>query len=126
MATVYTQAGEEIVADLIDGTDTKALTVVNAFIGWGEGNSTATKADTALDNEASEDRASVALSQPAADKNEWIGTLTAIATRTITNAGLFNSSSFQNSGLVVKGDFTGIALAATGDKIEFTISLEQT
>ena len=49
--------------------------------------------------------------------------LTANAGKTITNGGLFDASTAGN--LIVKGDFTGIVLA-TGDKIEFTMTLEQT
>lgn len=62
------------------------------------------------------------VTQPTADKNQWVGTLTADAGKTITNAGLFDAASAGN--LVVAGDFTGIVLAL-GDKIEFTVSLEQ-
>ena len=123
MATVYTQAGEEKVVDLIDGVSAVHLDATNAKIGWGTGAGTAAKADTTLFTEASEARVAAAISQPAADKNKWVGTLTADAAKTITNAGLFDAATTGN--LVVKGDFTGIALAL-GDKIEFTITLEQT
>lgn len=63
------------------------------------------------------------VSQPTADKNQWVGTLTADGVKTITNAGLFDAAAAGN--LIIHGDFTGIVLAL-GDKIEFTISLEQT
>lgn len=123
MATVYTQAGEEKVVDLIDGVSAVHLDATNAKIAWGTGAGTAAKGDTTLFTEASEARVVPTVSQPAADKNQWVGTLTADAGKTITNAGLFDAASAGN--LVVKGDFTGIVLAL-GDKIEFTISLEQT
>ena len=123
MATIYTQAGEEKVVDLIDGVSAVHLDATNAKVGWGTGAGTAAKADTTLFTEASEARVAAAISQPTADKNRWIATLTADAAKTITNAGLLDAASAGN--LVIHGDFTGIALA-TGDKIEFTISLEQT
>ena len=123
MATIYTQAGEEKVVDLIDGVSAVHLDATNAKIGWGTGAGTAAKADTTLFTEASEARVAAAISQPTADKNKWVGTITADAAKTITNAGLFDAASAGN--LVVKGDFTGIALAL-GDKIELTFSLEQT
>ena len=123
MATVYTQAGEEKVVDLIDGVSAVHLDATNAKIGWGTGAGTAAKADTTLFTEASEARVAAAISQPTADKNKWVGTLTADAAKTITNAGLFDAATAGI--LVIHGDFTGIALAL-GDKIEFTISLEQT
>lgn len=123
MATVYTSAGEAKVVDLIDGTASTVLSTANAKIAWGTGAGTMVKGTTTLFTEASEARVVPTVSQPTADKNQWVGTLTADAGKTITNAGLFDAASAGN--LVVGGDFTGIVLS-TGDKIEFTISLEQT
>jgi len=123
MATVYTQMGEEKVVDLIDGVSAVHLDATNAKIGWGTGAGTAAKADTTLFVEASEARVAATVSQPVADKNQWVATMTcAGAGKTITNAGLFDAATAGN--LVIHGDFTGIALAI-GDKIEFTLSLEQ-
>ena len=123
MATVYTSAGEAVVADLIDGTSGTHLDNTNGKIGWGTGAGTAAKGDTTLFTEATEARVAVATSQPTADKNQWVATITADGVKTITNAGLFDAAAAGN--LVVHGDFTGIVLAAN-DAIEFTISLEQT
>ena len=123
MATVYTSAGEVVVVDLIDGTSAVHLDATNGKIGWGTGAGTATKADTALFIESAEARVAATVTQPTADKNQWVATITSASSQTITNAGLLNAASAGN--LIVHGDFTGIALAS-GDKIEFTISLEQT
>lgn len=123
MATVYTDAGEAAVVDLIDGTGSTHLDASNAYVAWGTGAGTAAKGDTTLFVEASESRVLAAVTQPTADKNQWVATITADAGKTITNAGLFDASTSGN--LIVKGDFTGVVLAS-GDKIEFTISLEQT
>ena len=124
MATIYTSVGETVVVDLIDGTSAVHLDATNAKIAWGTGAGTAAKGDTTLFTEAAEARVAPTVSQPTADKNQWIGTMTcAGAGKTITNAGLFDAAAAGN--LIVKGDFTGIVLAI-GDKIEFTISLEQT
>ena len=123
MATIYTSAGEAKVVDLIDGTVATVLNATNAKIGWGTGAGTAAKADTTLFVEASEARVAATVTQPLADKNQWVGTITSASAQTITNAGLLDAASAGN--LVIHGDFTGIALA-TGDKIEFTITLEQT
>jgi hypothetical protein len=119
MATVLTQVGEEWIVDKLD--ETSQLT--GDYIGWGTGAGTAAKGDTTLFTEASEARVTGTRSQPAADKIRWVGTITADGTKTITNAGNFDASTSGN--LIVKGDFTGIALAS-GDKIEFTIDLEIT
>ena len=108
---------------MIDGTDSTVLSATNAKIGWGTGAGTAVVGDTTLFTEASEARVAAAISQPAADTNRWIATITADAGKTITNAGLFDSTA--GSTLFIKGDFTGVVLL-TGDKIEFTITLQQT
>ena len=125
MATVYTQAGEEEVVDIIDGTASAPtdLGTGNNCIGWGTGAGTAVKGSTTLFTESAEARVGGTVSQAAVDKNQWVATITASANRTITNAGLFNA--VTGGVLVIHGDFTGIVLA-TGDKIEFTITLEQT
>lgn len=123
MATVYTQAGEEAVVDLIDGSSTTHLDGTNAHVAWGTGAGTAAKGDTTLFTEASEARQTAAVSQPSADINQYVATLTADGAKTITEAGLLDAASAGN--LIVHGDFAGISLAL-GDKIEFTISLEQT
>lgn len=123
MATVYTSVGETVVVDLVDGTSATHLDNTNGKIGWGTGAGTAAKGDTTLFTEASEARVAVTTSQPTADKHQWVGTITANGTKTITNAGLFDAASGGN--LIVHGDFTGIALNAN-DAIEFTITLEQT
>ena len=123
MATVYTTAGKQVLPDIIDGSSATVLSATNAKIAWGTGAGTAAVGDTTLFTEASEARVAAAISQPSADTNQWDATITADAGKTITNAGLFNSTS--GATLFIKGDFTGIVLAL-GDKIAFTIKLQQT
>jgi hypothetical protein len=123
MATVYTSAGEAVVVDLIDGTSSTHLDATNAYVGWGSGADTADKGDTTLSTEESESRVLATVSQPTADKNQWVATITADGTKTITNAGLLNAAAAGD--LIVFGDFSGIPLVLN-DAIEFTITLEQT
>ena len=123
MANIYTSAGEAVVTDLVDGTSAVHLSAANAKIGWGTGAGTAAKGDTTLFTEATEARVVPTVTQPLADKLQWVGTLTADGAKTITNVGLLDAAAAGN--LIIHGDFTGIVLAL-GDKIEFTISLEQT
>ncbi len=123
MADVYVSAGEAYVVDLIDGTQSTHLDSTNAHIAWGTGAGTAAKGDTTLFTEGPEARVVATASQPSVDINQWVATITATAARTVTNAGLFTAITAGT--LIVKGDFTGIVLAS-GDKIEFTITLEQT
>jgi len=123
MADIYTDAGEEQIVDLIDGVGSTHLDNTNGKIAWGTGAGTAAKGDTTLFTEGSESRVAVTTSQPAIDTNQWVGTITADGTKTITNAGLFNAASGVT--LIVKGDFAGIPVVLN-DQIEFTITLQQT
>lgn len=121
LAVVYTQKGEEHTADVFDGTVSNSS--INYYIGWGTGTNAAAKGDTTLQTESAESRVTATKSQPSADKNQCLGTITSAGTQTITEAGLFTASTSGN--LVIRGVFSGIALA-TGDAIEFTITLEWT
>ena len=125
MATVYTDAGEEKVVDIIDGTASSPsdLATGNNFVGWGTGAGTAAKGDTSLFTEAAETRVGGTASQSSVDINQWVAEITSASGQTITNAGLFGT--VGGSDLIIHGDFTGIALL-TSDRIEFTITLEQT
>jgi hypothetical protein len=120
MATVVTNAGLAIITNRIKGSGTEPL-----YVAWGTGAGTAAVGDTTLFTEASESRVSgtstrVTTSQTN-DTYQVVGTLTADASKTITNAGLFDASTSGN--LFVKGDFTGVALAL-GESIQFTIKVQ--
>lgn len=117
MATVFTDVGETLAADYFDGT---ANAPADYYIHWGTGTTTAAKGDTALVTPGSEARVAATKSQPTADQNRMVATLTADGTKTIAEAGLFDASTAGN--MVVRGDFAGIALNS-GDKIEFTFDL---
>lgn len=119
MASVLTQAGEELLADLIDNS----VTSTTWYGAWGTGAGTAVKGDTTLKTEASESRVTMTTyDQVLADKLRWIYTITcAGAGKTITNAGILNNST--GGTLLLIGDFTGIALNV-GDSIQFTFTFE--
>jgi len=116
MADIYTDVGETLTTDLMDGT----IAVPTWTIAWGTGAGTAAKGDTTLFTEASESRQNAALSQPSANVNQFLATITADGTKTITNAGVFDAASVGN--MLLKSDFGGVALTS-GDKIEFTFQL---
>lgn len=118
MADVFTQAGEELVTDIMDGT---TAVPANWYVGWGTGAGTAVKGSTTLNTEAAESRVATTDTQPAADKNQFVATLTSASAQTITNAGVFSAST--SGTLLIHSDFTGIALGI-GDKIEFTFGLQ--
>ena len=116
MADIYTDAGEDLTADLIDGS----ASVPTWRTAWGTGAGTASKTDTTLFTEASETRVTTVNTQPASNQNQFVATITADGIKTITNAGIFDAATTGN--MLLKSDFTGIALAI-GDKIEFTFQL---
>jgi hypothetical protein len=121
MATVLTNTGKaQMIAKLNAGEATP-------YIGWGTGAGTAGATDTTLFTEVSAERAastpSIVTTTVTNDTYRNIAILTSVAGATITNAGLFDASSSGN--LLVKGDFTGVVLAA-GDKIQFTLDIKQT
>lgn len=127
MATVYTSVGKNWVSDKLREAGIAAGGVLANRIGWGTGAGTAAVGDTTLFTEASETRATATLSgvttTVTGDTFQAVGTLTADAGKTITNAGLFDAAT--SGDMVIKGDFTGVALL-TGESIEFTIKLQQT
>ena len=117
MANIFTQAGEELLTDIV------GLTVgapANWYIGWGTGAGTAVKGSTTLFTEAAETRVVTTNSQPTADTNKFLALLTAAAGKTITNAGVF--SAVTSGTLFIHSDFTGVVLAI-GDKIEFDFQI---
>jgi len=120
MATVLTNSGEQWVCDALSAV----VATTGQYIGWGTGAGTAAKGDTTLFTEASEARVAGTVTTNgtgASAKYQVVGTLTADGSKTITNAGNFPASSGGSP--IVKGDFTGIALALN-DQIQFTITLD--
>lgn len=120
MATVYTEAGEDIVSDYTNGD---AAAPANFYIGWGTGNTPAAKGDTTLDTASAEARVIGANTQPTSPVNQWVGTITSAGGQTIEECGLFDAIVAGN--MLIRSVFAGVVLLL-GDKIEFTITLEQT
>lgn len=116
MADIFTDAGEDLITDIVDGT-TAAPTW---RVGWGTGAGTAAKGDTTLFTEAAEARVVSTMSQPSSNVNQFLSLITSASGQTITNAGVFDLAAAGT--LLLHSDFTGIVLA-NGDKIEFTFQL---
>lgn len=113
MADIYTDVGEDFTVDQLDAFGTY-------YVAWGTGAGTASKTSTTLFTEASEARVATTDTQPTSNTLQFVGTITADAGKTITNAGIFDASTSGN--LICHSDFTGVVLAS-GDKIEFTFQL---
>lgn len=116
MATLVVNTGKAIVTNRIKGSGTEPV-----FVAWGTGAGTAAATDTTLFTESAEARVSGTSTQVTTtttnDSYQVVGTITASATRAITNAGLFDASTSGN--LFLKGDFSTVNLS-TGDSIQFT------
>jgi hypothetical protein len=121
MATKLTTVGVAALVDIMDGTAGAGSTGGSQkWIGSGTGTTTATSGDTTIETETSEARVSSTFSQPSANTNRLVGTITYGTSKTIANAGNLTSSS--GGTLVVHGDFSGVAVLAS-DAIQFTIDL---
>ena len=119
---IFTQDGEEFVADLITGIETVPA---HYYIGWGTGATEAAKADSAIETESGdESRGEATLSQPSADIAQFYALMTCTSNpKTIKNAGVLTA--LADGVLALHSSFTGIVLAV-GDKIDFTFTLELT
>ena len=119
LATVFTSVGEDEVADFINGDGSAPA---NYFIAWGTDNTTADKADTTLGIESAETRATGVNTQPTADTNQWVGTLTSLSTQSIAEMGLLDLVTGGN--LFIRKDYAAAFDLETDDQIEFTVTLE--
>lgn len=119
MATVLTSTGAQALADITRGN----ILTYPSWIGSGTGAGTTCVGSTGLFTESCDSRSTGTLSSPSAAKMRNVGTISYGAAKTITNAGeLVTSSTGNQCGLVVHGDFTGIGVANL-DSIQFTIDL---
>lgn len=115
MATVVTNAGLAIITNRMIGSGTEPK-----WVAMGTGAGTAAVSDTTLFTEVesrTDGTSSRTTTTATNDTYRVVGTITATASRSVTNAGLFDASSGGN--LLMKGDFSTINLS-TSDSIEFT------
>ncbi|SRR6266446_651327 len=95
------------------------------FHAWGTGTNAEAAADTALQTESSETRATGSQASATSGANATyttVGTITATAGRAITEHGIFNSATVAGSTLWDRSVFSVINLA-NGDSIQFTYVL---
>ena len=124
-ATLQVNTGRAVVTALLIGG-----TTYPKFIGWGTGAGTTAATDTTLFTEDSGGSPAYAratgtqtqvTTSTTNDTYQCVGTITANAAKTITNAGIFDASTVGN--LYVKGDFSGLPLN-NNDSIQFTFQIE--
>jgi hypothetical protein len=117
-----TTAGRDWVIDMIQAL-APLSNATQSFIGWGTGTNAEAVGDTQLQTEASETRVTGTLSQPTAETDRLVGTITANGTKTISEVGRFNKVD-NGSGrqMQQRHVFTGIPLLVN-DQITFTLDL---
>ena len=123
MVVQFVDVGKQWVVDKMD--DSSATTMNK--VAWGTGATVPTEASTQLSTEASEARVTATLSQQqtviVGDTYQAIGTLTAAGSKTITNAGLFDSGTAGAGSALIIGDHAGVPLLLN-DSIEYTFKLQ--
>jgi hypothetical protein len=120
---VFTTTGKQWVVDKMQDVAPSSNAKMD-WIAWGTGATAEAVGNTALATEASEARVQGTLSQPAADTDRVVGTITAAGTKTITETGRFNQLAVGGV-MLMRALFTGIPLLAN-DRIEFTLDLQVT
>lgn len=124
LAVVFTNAGAAIVTNRIIQAGTAPKN-----IGWGIGTGAAAVGDTALGTESApttaggrtvgtESRTTVTVTN---DNYQVVGTVTAVSSLAITEAGLFDAVSAGN--LLIRGVFSAINVVSS-DSIAFTFGLK--
>lgn len=121
---ILTTTGKQWITDKIQEEPAGATMPVMKWVAWGTGATAEAVGNTALATEASEARSVGVLSQPAADTDRCVGTITATGTKTITECGRFNQLAVGGT-MMVRSLFTGIPMVS-GDRIEFTQDLQIT
>lgn len=130
-AVVYTTVGKGWVVDKIDNTYGAATFYIAFGTGGSSTGATATAGDVSLMARATEAAVLTTNSQPSADTNQWVATITCGRSGgfTVEEAGLFLGTSSATGGtatqIVIRGSHGGVALA-TGDSIQYTFTLQQT
>lgn len=129
VASVVTNKGKAMFADRIRTTPA-TYTAPPKFVGMGVGATGATRtavaADTALSTEVetrTSGTESVVTTSVTGDTYQVVGTITATASRSVDEMGLFDASSAGNMG--VSATLNVVSLA-NGDSIQFTVKIQQT
>lgn len=120
MATLLVNTGKAVITNYLNG----GAATQPKYVAWGTGAGTTAATDTTLFSETGSRVTGTTTQQTTSttdDTFQVVGTQTAGAGVTITNAGTFDANTSGN--LFIKGDFTGIALNS-GDSIQFTFKVQ--
>lgn len=112
---VLTTAGKTWIVNKMRGTETGTL----SHIGWGTGTTAEAVGQTALVTEV-QTRQATTITAPSPTVHRAVATMTADATRNITEVGLFDAATAGD--MAVRALFTAIPLEAN-DQITFTLDI---
>lgn len=123
MATAFTNAGAAVVTNRLIQAGTAPKN-----IGWGIGTTTAAQSQTALVTESAPTTAggrtvgteSRTTGSVTNDQYTVVGTVTAVSSLAITEAGLFDATTAGN--MLIRSDFAAVNVVS-GDSIAFTFNL---
>lgn len=128
---VLTNSGKQWIVDKMRATNGGAVGVAKVqpndtmkYVAWGTGTTAEANTQTALTTEAAETRVSGTLSSPSTNVHRTVGTLTSASGQTIAECGLFDHVTPAGSVMLIRAQFTGIALLS-GDQIQFTFDYTQ-
>lgn len=121
---VFTTAGKQWVVDKLQDVAPNTNSKME-WVSWGTGATAEAVGNTTLGTEAAEARVIGTLSQPAADTDRLVGTLTTASNQTITESGRHNQVTVAGSIMQQRALFTGLPLVI-GDQIQFTHDLQVT
>lgn len=129
MANILTNAGRAILSARLIGSGTEPRQM-----GFGSGAGTAAAADTTLFAEKAADGTTTTGTRVAGtssqvtttvtnDTYQVLGTLTATAAWSVTNAGLFDNATIGSGSLFIKSDFAASGLNS-GDQLQLTFKTQ--
>ena len=99
------------------------------YVGWGTGVTEADPVQTDLVNASNEARVVGTESQPAADTQQWVATVTAAGNQTVTEVGLFDGAGAgtpPSGGVMWLRKNLAAVVLLTGDSIAWTITIQAT
>jgi hypothetical protein len=125
MPIVWTDAGQAHAVDCLDPA-TRGAQVATYYGAWGSGSTAPAVAQTALVTELAEARVACTISQQttqsAGDTLRYLWEVTASGNRTVREFGVFTASTVGS--MLVRGTLASDTPIETGDKVEFTINVQ--
>lgn len=125
MPIVWTDGGQAHAVDCLDPA-TRGSQVTTYYGAWGSGSTAPAVSQTALVTELPEARVAVTISQQttqsSGDTIQYLWQVTATGARTVQEFGVFTASTAGT--MLVRGTLASATPIELGDKVEFTINVQ--